>query len=242
MSRNSQVPRSGRCPWGCVTVPPHGDWNLGLNNMIVHALCINVDVYLVWTFIIITMLYIQPVHSPVGSVPLWVQCPSCIWSSFWTVSWNGLGWCVSLGWSVLRPPSFGWGSDPCFHVPYLRKLHCVSGDLGHLESFDFRVEFQDTQFAGVLLDQLWLGFTLGPVGGIIGEGHIYIGGILIRSHLADHKYLGFQGQNDCPHILRLGSPTVHSVLRADIFFFSIFFKIWYWYNLVMACYFSIWTY
>ena len=133
MSRDSPVPRSGRCPWGCVTVPPHGDWNLGLNNMIIHTLCINVDVYLVWTFIIITMLYIQPIHSPIGSVPLWVQCPSCIWSSFWTVSWNGLGWCVSLAWSALRHSSFGWGSDPCFHVPYLWKLHCVSGDLGHLD-------------------------------------------------------------------------------------------------------------
>ena len=28
-----------------------------------------------------------------------------------------------------------------------------------------------------------------PVGGVITEGHVYVGGVLVRSHLANHKYL-----------------------------------------------------
>ena len=49
MSRDSLASRSGGCPRGCVIVPRHRDWNLGLNKMIVHTLCINVDAYLVGT-------------------------------------------------------------------------------------------------------------------------------------------------------------------------------------------------
>ena len=49
--------------------------------------------------------------------------------------WDMLPGLCHVG-SLLHVPgchsSFGWGSDPCFHVPYLWKLHCVSGDLGHL--------------------------------------------------------------------------------------------------------------